>query len=68
MTSIPAVSADLLVSSRQRGITLPCPLLADTSPQARTGGYTAAYFAIDWDRRQVTCPQGAVSSKWAPMR
>jgi transposase len=62
------VSADLLVSARQRGITLIGPLLADTSAQARTGGFTADTFAIDWDRRQATCPQGAVSSKWAPLR
>lgn len=52
------VSADLRVSSRLRGITLPGPLLADTSPQARTGGYTAEMFAIDWDNRQATCPPG----------
>jgi transposase len=62
------VSADLLVASRLRGITLLGPLLADTSPQARAGGYTQEAFAVDWDRRQVTCPQGAVSSKWAPLR
>jgi transposase len=62
------ISADLLVSSRQRGLTLLGPLLADTSAQARTGGYTQEAFAIDFDRRQVTCPQGAVSSKWAPLR
>lgn len=62
------VSADLLVSSRLRGITLLGPLLADTSAQARTGGYTADTFAVDFDARQATCPQGAVSSKWAPLR
>ena len=62
------VSADLLVSSRLRGITLLGPLLAGTSAQARSGGYTADMFAIDWDRKQATCPQGAVSSKWAPLR
>ncbi len=62
------ISADLLVSSRQRGITLIGPLLPDTSPQARAGGYTMEAFAIDWDRRQATCPQGAVSSRWAPLR
>ena len=62
------VSADLLVSSRQRGITLVGPLLASTSPQARTGGYTTDTFTIDWDRKQATCPHGTVSSKWAPMR
>jgi transposase len=62
------VSADLLVSSRQRGITLLGPLLADNSAQARAGGYTADMFTIDWDRRQATCPEGTLSSKWAPMR
>ena len=62
------VSADLLVSSRQRGITLVGPLLAGTSPQARAGGYTADMFTIDWDRQQATCPHGTVSSKWAPLR
>ena len=25
-------------------------------------------FTIDWDRRQATCPQGVISSKWAPLR
>ena len=62
------VSADLLVSSRLRGLTLLGPLLADVSAQARSGGYTADMFAVDWDRRQATCPQGAISSKWAPLR
>lgn len=57
------VSADLLVASRRRGITLLGPLLADISPQARAGGYTQEAFTVDWDREQVTCPQGAVSSK-----
>jgi hypothetical protein len=54
------------VSSRLRGITLLGPLLARTSAQGRAGGYTADMFTIDWDRRQATCPHGAVSSKWAP--
>jgi transposase len=62
------MSADLLVSSRQRGITLVGPLLADTSAQARAGGYTAAMFAVDFGARQATCPEGAVSSKWKPVR
>ena len=40
----------------------------DSSPQARSGGYTANMFTIDWDSKQVTCPQGAVSSSWTPAR
>jgi transposase len=59
-------SAGLLLAARARGITLIGPLLADTSPQARAGGYTTEAFTIDWDRQQVTCPQGAVSTTWSP--
>ena len=61
-------SADLLLAARARGITLLAPLLPGSSPQARSGGYTAAMFTIDWDNQQVTCPQGAVSSSWTPVR
>ena len=61
-------SGELLLAARARGITLLAPLLPDGSPQARSGGYTAAMFTIDWDSKQVTCPQGAVSSSWTPAR
>ena len=60
--------ADLLLAARARGITLLAPLAVPSSPQARAGGYTADMFAIDWDAQQVTCPQGAVSSKWSAVR
>jgi len=59
-------SADLLLTARARGITLVGPLLADTSPQARAGGYTAEAFTIDWEHQQVICPQGATSIVWSP--
>ncbi len=59
-------SADLLLAARARGVTLLGPLLADTSPQARAGGYTTAAFTIDWDTHQVRCPQGATSTGWSP--
>jgi transposase len=61
-------SADLLLAARARGITLVGPLLADTSPQARAGGYTAEAFTIDWEHQQVTCPQGATNIAWSPCR
>jgi transposase len=61
-------SGELLLAARARGITLLAPLLPDSSPQARSGGYTAAMFTIDWENKQVTCPQGATSSSWAPTR
>jgi hypothetical protein len=49
------------------GIALVTPMLADTSPQARAGdGYDRAAFPIDWDNRQVTCPQGQASTSWSP--
>jgi hypothetical protein len=59
-------SADLLIAARLRGIALIAPLPADTSWQARTGGYTADMFTIDWDAEQVTCPQGTASNIWSP--
>lgn len=59
-------SADLLLAARARGVTLLGPLLADTSPQARSGGYTTAAFTIDWDTRHARCPQGATSTTWNP--
>jgi transposase len=62
------VSADLLVSASRRGIALIGPLLADQSPQARAGGYTQDMFAVDFDRKQATCPEGTASAKWAPLR
>ena len=61
-------SGVLLLAARARGITLLAPLLPDSSPQARSGGYTADMFTIDWEAKQVTCPQGAVSSSWTPAR
>jgi len=62
-------SAELLVSSQaDYGITLVTPMLADTSPQARAGaGFDRAAFAVDFDARQATCPQGHASSSWNPV-
>jgi transposase len=62
------ISADLLLDAAARDITLTGPLAPDTSPQARTGGYTTAMFTIDWDHQQATCPQGTVSTSWNPAR
>lgn len=62
-------SAELLVSSRAEfGIALVTPMLADTSPQARAGaGFDRAAFAVDFDARQATCPQGHASRSWNPV-
>jgi len=61
-------SADPLLAARARGITLLAPVPPGSSPQARAGGYTADMCTIGWEARQVTCPQGAVSSSRAPAR
>jgi hypothetical protein len=56
-------------AARTFGITLVSPLLLDNSAQARAGaGYDKRAFAIDFDARQATCPQGVTSSSWSPCR
>ncbi|MGO9192793.1 MAG: transposase [Streptosporangiaceae bacterium] len=61
-------SAALVVSALTIwGIALIAPLLADTSAQARAGrGYARADFAVDYDARTVTCPQGNTAASWTP--
>ncbi len=62
------LSAALVVQEAARhGIALIGPLLADNSAQARAGnGYARADFTVDYDARQVTCPQGKTSVSWSP--
>jgi len=62
------LSAALVVSEAAgHGIALIGPLLADTSAQARAGaGYARADFAVDYDTKTVTCPQGKTSASWTP--
>jgi transposase len=61
-------SAALVVSALTTwGIALIAPLLADTSAQARAGhGYARADFAVNYDARAVTCPQGKTAASWTP--
>src|SRR6266851_2671045 len=62
------LSAAVVVSALTTwGIALIGPLLADTSAQARAGaGYARADFAVDYDAKTVTCPQGKTSASWTP--
>jgi transposase len=62
------LSAALVVCELARhGIALIGPLLADTSAQARAGdGYARADFAVDYDSKTVTCPQGKTAASWTP--
>jgi transposase len=60
------VDADNLVNAaREHRIDLVGPALGDSGWQAHTpGAFTADCFAIDWDARRVTCPQGHASATW----
>lgn len=55
--------ADLLVSSRDKGIELLGPLRHDTSWQAQEAvGYDQSQFIIDWETHVAICPQGKTSN------
>jgi transposase len=58
--------ADLiLLSQTEHQLDLVGPLRANNSWQAKDEqAYDLACFAIDWDRQQVTCPQGHLSASW----
>ena len=60
------VDAALLVSSRDDyGITLVGPPRKNTSWQAKVeGAYDIDQFEMDWEARQLRCPQGKVSCSW----
>jgi transposase len=62
-----SIDAELLVSSQQDdGITLRGPARRNPNGQANVeGAYTLADFAVDWERRQVHCPQGKAAASWA---
>jgi len=61
-------SADTItVAAHTFGVTMVTPALLDQSPQARAGtGYDKTHFTIDFDTRQVTCPQGHTNTNWSP--
>src|SRR5512144_2934333 len=60
------VDADLLVTSQTRhGIELLGPVRPDVSWQAKAGqGFDVSAFAIDWEAKTVTCPNGQTSVDW----
>jgi transposase len=62
------LSANLLAKiTTENKITLVGPVtkLQDVSWQAREqSGYDSSQFKIDWNARQVTCPNGQTSVKW----
>jgi transposase len=61
------IDAELLVSSGTAyGITLRGPARPNPNWQAKVAGaYTLADFTVDWESRQVHCPQGKAAASWA---
>jgi transposase len=58
-------SAQLTASKEQHEVRLVGPLSEDGSWQAQAGnGYGSAYFLVNWEGQQVTCPAGQQSSTW----
>ncbi|MCP3818688.1 transposase [Streptomyces sp. A3M-1-3] len=56
-------------AARVHSITLLGPVVPDHSHQAKAGsGFAKSAFRINWDHQQATCPQGAVSREWRPLR
>lgn len=61
--------ADWVVGSQQQlGVEVVGPVRADSSWQARTGGYDVTHFRLDWQAREAICPQGHRSASWTPYR
>jgi transposase len=61
--------ADWIVESqRHLGVEVVGPLRADSSWQARTGGYDVTHFQLDWQARVAICPQGHRNASWTAYR
>jgi transposase len=58
-------AGELARSEESYGVALVGPARGDSSWQAReAGAYTASSFHVDWEREEVTCPQGTTSTAW----
>ncbi|MDQ3641219.1 MAG: IS1182 family transposase [Actinomycetota bacterium] len=64
------VDAELLVDSQaEHGVRLVGPVRPDVSWQTQAAqGFDISHFVIDWETRQVTCPEGKTSALWQPGR
>ncbi len=64
------VDGTLLVDSLEDfGIDLIGPVRPDVSWQAKLpNGYDLSRFEIDWEKQQVTCPEGNLSKRWTPSK
>lgn len=61
------VTSDHLAKSQERHLELLGPIREDNSWQTRAAeGFGVTCFAIDWQARHATCPQGKTSVIWKP--
>ena len=60
------VDGELLVDSQaEHGVRLVGPVRRNVSWQAKAaGGFDISHFAIDWEAKRVTCPEGKTSVLW----
>ncbi|OMI35344.1 hypothetical protein [Streptomyces sparsogenes] len=55
----------MVTARRDHRVDLLGSILASTSWQTKDGGgFSQAGFTIDWETRQVTCPNGTTTSHW----
>ncbi|MFB7733446.1 IS1182 family transposase [Streptomyces sp. NPDC056112] len=55
----------VLTAHADHGVELHGPLPGNTSSQAK-GAFGLDAFAVDWERQQVTCPNGITTAHWYP--
>jgi transposase len=62
------IDADLLMAMRrEHDVELVGPMQPDHRRRTEAeGAYTTADFAIDWDGRRATCPEGRPGASWTP--
>ena len=61
------VSADVMLNLKETyGVEIVGPVLPDTSWQAKEGkGFDLSNFNINWQQKQVQCPQGHQTNSWS---
>ncbi len=61
------VTSQTLARSEKEGIEVIGPTRADCKWQASVSkGFESRHFAIDWEAKQATCPEGHTSHSWTP--
>ncbi|MBO8190099.1 IS1182 family transposase [Streptomyces spirodelae] len=59
------IDAGNILAAQRMGVELLGPAQRNTTVQAR-GRFATDAFTVDWDRRQVTCPNGITTDQWYP--